>query len=194
MINGQILFLFLVSIIFLSCNSGKSKYAILDYDSVDSIFVQLQIEKFTKANLNAEEIGLLQEVLINEMKAFNQKEKEWRMKLDSDTIERTKYELYIGSIDEYWCQYVPMYDSNGEKVVHVNCFCDEPYDDSLKHAIVDYLDGGRCSFQIRILLSKRKGVRMKVNGTAAIHNSNGSFELMALRIEHPSVSPLHSGK
>jgi len=168
--ESHIILMTLMMTAFVCCQSEVRNYAILDFESIDKIFMQYPNEEFTKTDLSSEEVRLVQEILVKEMDDFNQREIDRLRRIGADTIESIKYDLYIGPIDEYWCQYVPMSNSTGDKNVFVNCFCDEPHDDSWKYTIVDYMDGGRCSFRMRILLNKKKGVHMKVNGTAAIDN------------------------
>lgn len=62
-------------------------------------------------------------------------------------------------------QYLPVLNSEGEKVVWVNCFCDS-WDIDWKREILVVLDGGKCYFNLKVNLDRDSCFDMLVNGEA----------------------------
>jgi hypothetical protein len=78
-----------------------------------------------------------------------------------NNISRSKIPL-----ENYKKQLVPMLNENNEKVVWVNCICDDfelgPKDD-WKKSVIKVYDGGNCFFNVFINLSKNNWSQFKVN-------------------------------
>jgi hypothetical protein len=66
---------------------------------------------------------------------------------------------------DYKRQYVSIINSNGEKEVWINCFCDS-FDMDWKKQILHVNDGGNCFFNLKVNLSTKKCYDIFVNGYA----------------------------
>jgi hypothetical protein len=56
--------------------------------------------------------------------------------------------------NKYFRQYVAAKNSNGEKLVWINFFCEEYYNPSDEMNIMEAFDGGNCFFQVKVNLTK----------------------------------------
>jgi hypothetical protein len=72
---------------------------------------------------------------------------------------------FIINLKKYKRQYIASINENGEKVVWVNCFCDN-FDIKWKNDIVFVLDGGNCYFNLKINLTTKEYFEFMVNGEA----------------------------
>jgi hypothetical protein len=75
---------------------------------------------------------------------------------------------YANTIDhpeKYYKQFAAIIDSNGDKIVWANCFC-EKLNSDWKKVTVTVDDGGACFFQTTINLTKRIVINFYVNGVA----------------------------
>ncbi|TGE28830.1 hypothetical protein [Hymenobacter metallicola] len=76
-------------------------------------------------------------------------------------------ENYVIDLARYRKQLVVNVNSQGAKIVWVNCFCgdeaDFPY---WKKRIVDVTDGGNCFFNVRLNLTKGTWEDLRTNGVA----------------------------
>ena len=71
-------------------------------------------------------------------------------------------------LTEYYRQYVPAINQDGEKVVWINFFCGKPETKTWKTNIISVRDGGNCYFNLKVNLSKKKYYDYRVNGIAGI--------------------------
>jgi hypothetical protein len=80
-------------------------------------------------------------------------------------IDSTKlYEDYI-DLKKYKRQYVPYINSNGEKIVFINCFCNGiDNSDTWKKKLLVVEDGGRCFFAVIINVTKQLYHQLLING------------------------------
>ena len=75
---------------------------------------------------------------------------------------------FPSDLTEYYRQYIPGINSDGEKVVWINFFCGKPKTKSWKTNIISVRDGGNCYFNLKVNLSKKKYYDYRVNGIAGI--------------------------
>ncbi len=70
--------------------------------------------------------------------------------------------------DDYFKQFVGITDSNGDKIIWVNCFCkaEENSFNDWKNKIVFVNDGGNCFFNVKINITKNTYFDLMVNGQA----------------------------
>jgi len=82
-----------------------------------------------------------------------------------DSAEHAINKTYRGiDLHKYKMQLVPVVNSNGEKEVWINCFCnDEP---SWKKSLVGPFDGGNCFFNLKVNLAKNIYYDLSVNSDA----------------------------
>ncbi len=66
-------------------------------------------------------------------------------------------------LSEYRRQYIAYINQKGEKLVWVNCFCEQNFND-WKKAIVRVMDGGRCFFNVKINLTRKTFEDLMING------------------------------
>jgi hypothetical protein len=69
-------------------------------------------------------------------------------------------------LSKYRRQYFPSIDTNGDKRVEVNCFCQVHNDDNWKKQRVQVHDGGKCYFNIKVDLTTLTVVNFHINGQA----------------------------
>ena len=69
-------------------------------------------------------------------------------------------------LSKYKRQYFPSIDTNGDKIVEVNCFCQVHNDDNWKKQRVEVHDGGKCYFNIKVDLTTLTVLNFHVNGQA----------------------------
>lgn len=67
---------------------------------------------------------------------------------------------------KYYRQYVAAENSNGEKLVWINFFCESHYDPSHVTFILNVLDGGNCFFQVKVNLTQKDCYFYIENGEA----------------------------
>lgn len=105
-------------------------------------------------SLNKSECFLTQTILAQCVNAMN------------DSTQNLKiYRIHYLDLTRYKQQYVPYINSNGDKIVWVNCLCD--YNDpDWKKGVIIVRDGGSCYFHVEINLTKKSYGLLYVNGNA----------------------------
>lgn len=118
---------------FVSCKTSQKKtevdklnhYAIIEYNSNEKY---PKFENAQPTNLTYEEILKLENIIMPKiMKNLKQ--------------------------HKYFRQYVAAKNSNGEKLVWINFFCEEYYTPSDEIYIMEGADGGNCIFQVKVNLT-----------------------------------------
>lgn len=90
-----------------------------------------------------------------QFKEINDKHPEYKLNKKNFIIDLTRYKR----------QYVAILNSNGEKEVWVNCFCDT-WEKDWKKDLIEVLDGGNCYFSLKINLATGTYYELMVNGDA----------------------------
>ncbi|WP_153797407.1 hypothetical protein [Foetidibacter luteolus] len=85
--------------------------------------------------------------------------------IDSLTKEQMKTERASRAFDSYKRQFIVVTDSQGDKLVYVNGFCNWKNQTWLS-VFVQVDDGGNCFYQMRLNLSKKKVSFFSYNGYA----------------------------
>jgi hypothetical protein len=137
-----------------------SQYTILPYNT---LYFSGKSKAATLVKKEIDQIGYLlakciQENNTKELKRYNE------LKKKNTGIKR---EDFIIDLKRYKLQFIAAINSKGEKVVWVNCFCD---DGSAKkywaQEVVVVRDGGNCFFNLKINLTKGRYYDLMVNGDA----------------------------
>ena len=135
-------------------------YVVLNAESVHYVFDDIK-----PATLSEEEIAqteLLLSRCIDELNVLQ--EKGFRKLSKNEPKIRTHKDEFVISLSNYKRQFIPVTNEKGEKVVWVNCFCDEK--EYWRKSIVFVLDGGNCYFNVKINLTQRTYYNLRVNGNA----------------------------
>ena len=145
-------------------HSDEPCYVIIPYDSTMKDVFGFGVSITLKAN----DFKLIDSLLKIQINSFNiQQEKEFLTLKESDPKFKSDLSNWIIDLKNYNRQYVAIINSNSEKEVWVNCFCWSWGENEIyKHQILDVNDGGKCFFQLKINLSKRKVYDFSVNGSA----------------------------
>jgi hypothetical protein len=125
-------FLFLLA--FISCKTYQkqtevdklSHYAIIEYNRTEK---NPKFENAQPTNLTYEEVQKLENIIMPKI------------------LKNLKQH-------KYFRQYVAAKNSNGEKLVWINFFCEENYDPSHVTFIMEAADGGNFFFQVKVNLTK----------------------------------------
>lgn len=87
---------------------------------------------------------------------------------NSNQDSANEYSEFI-NLKEYRRQYVPFFDSKGDKKVYVNCFCSHDFPGEFnywKKTLIEVDDGGSCFFHLTLNLSTNKFEQLFINGYA----------------------------
>ncbi len=105
-------------------------------------------------SVNRSECFLTQNILAQCINAMN------------DSTQNLKiYRIPYIDLNLYKQQYIPYINSNGDKIVWVNCLCDQNVSDWKKDIII-VRDGGSCYFHVEINLTRKNYGLLYVNGNA----------------------------
>ncbi len=166
---------FAVGVLFSACSPAKveiqepKKYAVIELDSSN----QHLYENTTPTNLKFYEIQLVDSIVKYAIADHNQKAKDDYQKLLTyyPSMEDNE-EGYILEYKEYYRQFIPYINERGEKVVHVNCFCDvsnmngEVSGLNWRTDLIQVNDGGNCFFTLVVNLTLKTFAHLMVNGVA----------------------------
>jgi hypothetical protein len=125
-------------------NIDTSQYVVLKYGNY-KVF-----DNAKPTTLSVSEINQIDELLIKAINEFN---------------DDKNHHVKIMPLSKYKIQFVPVINSNGEKEVWINCFCET---DGIRwrKEIIFVEDGGNCYFQLKINLNIMKWYSFEVNGDA----------------------------
>ncbi len=141
---------------------NDSSCVIIPYQSFHtSIFKDV-----TPTTLQPNEIKIIEKFLYSAVNKYNQQRvKEYeKYKKKNPSYTGNKKDVVI-NLKEYRIQLIPVLNKKGEKELWVNCFC-RSYDIDWKKNLVGVRDGGKCYFNLKINLSKKKYYDFVVNGVA----------------------------
>lgn len=146
----------------------SSFFAIIEYDSLNPIFSNFEINNAYPSKFNFTEIIKVDSILKGSITDYNNTKAIERFNiyknkssLNGATIDNFKIDL-----KNFKVQYVPLNHYKSDKIVFVNCFCkdfDTQNKSNWKKEIVHVLDGGNCFFNVKINLTKRTYFQFSVN-------------------------------
>lgn len=146
-------------------SNDSSNYVILPYDTGKWYYVGGTAFQLTPAEI-VEVDTLLHAAFRQYNKFFESNYEEARMKYGAAHIKRTNFVI---DLERYKRQYLSYIDSNGHKIVHVNCVCNDAIDEMKAKWKENYIivsDGGNCFFNLNVNLSEKKCKDLMVNGDA----------------------------
>lgn len=165
--------IFAVGVLFLACNPASvqlqepEKYAVIELDST----TRQLYENTTPSDLKFYEIQLVDTIIKYAIADYNQKSAdEFQKLLLYSPGMKDSQEHYIMDFDEYYRQYVPYINEDGEKVVSVHCFCNvdglsgETKGLNWRKDLIQINDGGNCFFHLDVNISHRTFAHLMVNG------------------------------
>ena len=141
----------------------NSNYVILDY-KIDWNWI---FQDAKPTNLSKNELAEIEKIIEIAIKENNEQqqrnlEKHNREYPDTQWTE-TGFEL---KTERYKRQYVPAINSNGQKEVWINFFCEDWNNSNWKSEIVFVLDGGNCFFNLKVNLETLTYSELFINGYA----------------------------
>lgn len=80
-----------------------------------------------------------------------------------DTTTTIKREDFFIDLKNYKRQYVAYINAKRQKEVWVNCFCSNEGNDEWKSKIIEVRDGGKCYFNLRIIVEQKRYYEFIVN-------------------------------
>ena len=131
------------------------KYVVVLFDTS----VNSQFEHYIPTNLSQQDFIDIENILRESIDNWNtEKEKEFnKYKSDHPKDKRDKNTMTI-DISKYKLQYTPVLNDNKEKEVWIRCACDGNF------GLV--IDGGKCYFQLKVNLTKKKHTSILINSMA----------------------------
>ncbi|TQD34036.1 hypothetical protein [Haloflavibacter putidus] len=166
--NKSILILFLI--IIFGCKENEKRQPIIS----DNDFTILKYHKdnnwiFENAkptNLTEREMEEIEPILIKAIAEHNENQRKYLLDHNEQHPEyqwtETGFEIQIEK--DYYRQYVPVIDKNGDKVIWINFLCN--YDESYETEIPLIQDGGNCYFNLKINLTKKTYYELGINSVA----------------------------
>lgn len=151
--------------------AGTSKQSNIDISKNDS--VRYEVDTFRIAILPLEQISVFQifkDVASAKLVLKEYEEVDNLLKSCITDYNKGQQSEFKINLSNYYRQYIVVTNSEGEKEVWINCFCDNFYNDAdyldWKKYVVFMLDGGKCFFNLKINLAKRQYYDLRVNGYA----------------------------
>ncbi|WP_372750826.1 hypothetical protein [Labilibaculum sp.] len=136
----------------------KISYSITYYSPCIDVYVDFGNRKVVKSTLSKDEIRQTESLLLKSFKAYNR-----RVEKDFPVAEELfsslgKMEDFQIDPKDYYRQYVPVVDEQGNKFVHVQAITKQLAKSSpeWKTELLQIYDGGSCVFRCLINLSKNR--------------------------------------
>ncbi len=145
-----------------SLQIDTSTIAVLPFDTAQKwLFIDSKPVELTNADLTQVE-KLLKECIDN----YNpDQERQFKEINDKHPNYKLDKKNFIIDLSRYKRQYIAAINSQGEKEIWVNCFCNT-WDTDWKKEIIEVMDGGNCYFNLKINLTKGEYYELMVNGDA----------------------------
>ena len=141
----------------------RDKYTFQVYDKELGESV---IQNVKAASLTARELNKVAPLLKACIDEYNQAQE---IELRNLRKAQPKYAFHTNNflinLSSYKHQLIAVVNDKGEKVIWVNCFCDD-YKINWHRHIVKVYDGGNCFFNVKINLTRQTWYDLMVNGTA----------------------------
>jgi hypothetical protein len=170
--------IFIVIILILSCNGNKktdkivsgqktqsefnlakSDYTILTYQSEwHWIFKNAKTAELSESELN--DIEKILRIAVEENNDSR------RIALKNNPNKEFLESRYKLKMDGFKRQYVPIINSEGQKEVWINLFCDDFGMQHWKSELFEVEDGGNCHYNLKINLETKKYYALSINGYA----------------------------
>ncbi len=158
-------------ILLISCNSLKNKtstdlnYTIIEYKKYSRV-----AKNALNTKLNNQEIVTIEKIIKEYLKKYNeQKTIEFRAYKSTNPNGTLEKDWFVIELDKYVIQYVPYINSNGEKEIWIQGFCNDGFGftkKDLKREIIEISDGGNCVFSAYINLPEENLREFYINGIA----------------------------
>ena len=148
-----------------SVNIDSLDYVVLTYDTAKNWMFPKDVRP---AELTKEEISRAEFLMLKQIEKYNQIRTEEFHQLDEKHPNHNiQLETFIiENPAKYARQYIPVTNSDGQKLVYINAFCSKQGHDYWKTDLVWVMDGGDCYFQVMINLTTNEVVDFSVNGVA----------------------------
>ena len=134
----------------------NSEYVILTHQQEWFwVFRDRNSSEITPSKLSESELITIEKILTIAIKKNNENYSE-------NKILKTDIEI---NLTDYKRQYVPIINTQGEKEVWVNFFCESFAADKWRTKTVQVEDGGKCYFNIKINLNTKEYYDLDINGS-----------------------------
>ena len=139
-----------------------TKIAIIHLDSTNNWL----LKNAKPTDLTTQEMNEIDKIIFNCITDYNRQQKDLFKELKAKYPDN-EYEIENFQIDiaQYFKQFVPTINENGEKEVWINCFCGLD-DRNWRKEIIVVEDGGNCYFNLKFNLTTKKCTDLMVNGDA----------------------------
>ena len=176
-IISNLVLIFLIGFSFLNFKDKKRNQTKNSIEKDTTVFVIIPYESTMKdifgtgvsTNLNTNDFKLINSFLKIQIDTYNiQQLKEFEEYKKKNPKAKFKKDYWQIDLKNYKRQYVAVINQIGEKEVWVNCFCWDSWGENefCKHQILDVSDGGKCFFNLKINLTRKKVYDFWVNGEA----------------------------
>ena len=140
-------------------NLAKSDYTIITYQPEwHWIFKNAKTAELSESELND-----IEKILRIAVKENNDSRKIELKNNPNKELLLSRYELIL---DGFKRQYVPIINSEGQKEVWINLFCDDSGMENWKNELYEVEDGGNCYYNLKINLVTKKYYDLSINGYA----------------------------
>lgn len=140
------------------------KYAILSIKDNKYIVKDTNVKSF---NLISDDIAVLDSLLSNFTQIYNQVGlDDYQIAVGKNPNSEIKKRYFIIDMNNYKKQYVPYLNTENEKIVFSNYFCELHGNHNWKKHIIRVFDGGNCFFTLNINLTQKKIIYYSINGDA----------------------------
>ena len=142
-----------------------SLYSIIPFDTTSTWF--WIFENVDPKTLSNTELTLIEEIIVKAVSTNNEKQQnrinEHNLAHPEKPITENGYEL---KLVEFKRQYIPVINTEGEKIIWINFFCHDMDVSNWKSDIIMVRDGGNCYFNLKVNLTKKTFFDFQVNGYA----------------------------
>ncbi|TDO20945.1 hypothetical protein [Pedobacter duraquae] len=171
----QIILISLISCL-LACNSESHKTAIeipprlIQTDTTNRTqFIAIIDDSAIKKNiqLTKNDLSIIDQQIKIAVSNYNVEREQYLKKIRLEDPKTTikREDLFI-DLKNYKRQYVAHINAKKQKEVWVNCFCSNEGNDEWKSKIIEVRDGGKCYFNLRIIIEQKSYYEFMVNGKA----------------------------
>ena len=138
---------------------AKSDYTILTYrHEWHWIFKNAKTAELSESELND-----IEQILRIAVKENNDSRRIALKNNSNKEMLESRYEL---KIDGFKRQYIPIINSEGQKEVWINLFCNDFGMEHWKNELFEVEDGGNCHYNLKINLETKKYYDLSINGYA----------------------------
>jgi hypothetical protein len=159
----------------LACNTENSNTSIqtpprlIQIDTTDRTqFIAIIVDSAEKnIQLTKSDLAIIDHQIKVAVSDYNVETQKFMQKIRKEDPTRTlRREDFIIDLKNYKRQYVSYINKKKQKEVWVNCFCSNRDNDEWKSKIIEVRDGGKCYFNLKIVIEQKSYYEFMVNSRA----------------------------